>query len=84
MKVFLYVKENLKVIRCIKWDWVECNYLLDDVLYWYEYYVLLIFEKYIKFYVEEVDLIINNNIGFDMGMEVLVGFFCVKLDELKF
>ncbi len=83
LKVFLHAKENLKVIRRIKRDRVERNYPLDDVLYRYEHHVLPTFEKYIKPYVEEADLIINNNIGFDMGMEVLAGFLRAKLDESK-
>lgn len=81
LKVFLHAKENLKVIRRIKRDRVERNYPLDDVLYRYEHHVLPTFEKYIKPYVEEADLIINNNIGFDMGMEVLAGFIRARLDE---
>lgn len=79
LKVFLHAKENLKVIRRIKRDRVERNYPLDDVLYRYEHHVLPTFEKYIKPYVEEADLIINNNIGFDMGMEVLAGFIQARL-----
>lgn len=79
LKVFLHAKENLKVIRRIKRDRVERNYPLDDVLYRYEHHVLPTFEKYIKPYVEEADLIINNNIGFDMGMEVLSGFLEARL-----
>lgn len=79
LKIFLHAKENLKVIRRIKRDRVERNYPLDDVLYRYEHHVLPTFEKYIKPYVEEADLIINNNIGFDMGMEVLSGFLEARL-----
>lgn len=75
LKVFLHAKENLKVIRRIKRDRVERNYPLEDVLYRYEHHVLPTFEKYIKPYIEEADLIINNNIGFDMGLKVLTGFF---------
>lgn len=79
LKVFLHAKENLKVIRRIKRDRVERNYPLDDVLYRYEHHVLPTFEKYIKPYVEEADLIINNNIGFDMGIDVLAGFLDARL-----
>ena len=82
LKVFLHAKENLKVIRRIKRDRVERNYPLDDVLYRYEHHVLPTFEKYIKPYIEEADLIINNNIGFDMGMEVLAGFIRAKLGQV--
>lgn len=74
LKVFLHAKENLKVIRRIKRDQIERNYPLDDVLYRYEHHVLPTFEKYIKPYMEEADLIVNNNSKFDMGLEVLSGF----------
>lgn len=74
LKVFLHAKENLKVIRRIKRDRVERNYPLDDVLYRYEAHVLPNFEKYIQPYMEEADLVINNNSHFEMGLEVMKGF----------
>ncbi|MCB0585247.1 MAG: uridine kinase [Phaeodactylibacter sp.] len=74
VKVFLHAKENLKVIRRIKRDQVERNYPLDDVLYRYEHHVLPTFERYIKPYMDEADLIVNNNQKFDWGLEVLSGY----------
>ena len=74
LKVFLHAKENLKVIRRIKRDQVERNYPLEDVLYRYEYHVLPTFEKYIKPYMDEADLVINNNEKFDWGLEVMTGY----------
>lgn len=74
LKVFLHAKENLKVIRRIKRDQVERNYPIEDVLYRYEHHVLPTFERYIKPYMDEADLVINNNQQFDWGLEVLSGF----------
>lgn len=74
LKVFIHAKENLKVIRRIKRDRVERNYPLDDVLYRYEAHVLPGFEKYIKPYMSDADLIINNNSNFNMALEVMKGF----------
>lgn len=74
LKIFLHAKENLKVIRRIKRDRVERNYPLDDVLYRYEAHVLPNFEKYIQPYMEDADLVINNNSDFEMGLEVMKGF----------
>lgn len=74
LKVFLHAKENLKVIRRIKRDRVERNYPLEDVLYRYENHVLPTFERYIKPYMEEADIIVNNNEHFNVGLEVLSGF----------
>lgn len=74
LKVFLHAKENLKVIRRIKRDQVERNYPLEDVLYRYQHHVLPTFERYIRPYMEDADLIITNNDDFDNGLAVLTGF----------
>jgi uridine kinase len=79
LRVFLQAKENLKVIRRIKRDRVERNYPLEDVLYRYENHVLPTFEKYIKPYVDEADIVINNNTSFDRGIEVLIGYLQMLL-----
>lgn len=81
VRVFLHAKENLKVIRRIRRDREERNYPLEDVLYRYEHHVLPTFEKYIKPYMEEADIIINNNLHFDRGLEVLAGFLRLYLKE---
>ena len=74
LKVFLHAKENLKVIRRIKRDQVERNYPLEDVLYRYQHHVLPTYERYIRPYMEDADLIITNNEDFDNGLAVLTGF----------
>lgn len=81
LKVFVHAKENLKVIRRIRRDRVERNYPLDDVLYRYQNHVLPAFEKYISPYMEEADLIINNNKSFENGLEVFQHFLRGKLKE---
>jgi len=81
MRVFLHAKENLKVIRRIRRDREERNYPLEDVLYRYEHHVMPTFEQYIKPYMEEADIIINNNLHFDRGLEVLAGFLRQYLRE---
>ncbi len=79
LKVFLHAKENLKVIRRIKRDQVERNYPLDDVLYRYEHHVMPTFERYILPYMDDADLIVNNNKDFSMGLQVLQGFIRSKV-----
>jgi uridine kinase len=79
LKVFVHAKENLKIIRRIKRDQLERNYPLDDVLYRYEHHVLPSFESFIEPYREEADLVINNNLGYDNGAEVLIGFIKSKI-----
>ncbi len=79
MKVFLHAKENLKVIRRIRRDQVERNYPIEDVLYRYEHHVLPSFERYIQPYMDEADLVINNNRDFSLGLEVVQAFIRSKV-----
>lgn len=83
LKIFLHAKENLKVIRRIKRDQVERNYPIEDVLYRYQYHVLPTFEKYIGPYMDQADIVINNNENFDRGLEMVEGFLRDKLRRLQ-
>lgn len=82
LRVFLYAKENLKVIRRIRRDQTERNYPLDDVLYRYEHHVLPTFERYVKPYLGEADLVINNNRDLEKGVGVVAGYFNWHLHAL--
>lgn len=81
LKIFLYAKENLKVIRRIRRDKLERNYPLDDVLYRYEHHVLPAYQKFIHPYKDEADLIVNNNANFEKGLLILKGFIKNKIEE---
>lgn len=84
LKVFLYAKENLKIIRRIHRDQRDRGYPIDDVLYKYQYHVLPAYERYILPYKDEADLVINNNRDdyrdFERGLAVLTGFLRQKLE----
>jgi uridine kinase len=79
LSLFIHAKENLKVIRRIKRDRIERNYPLDDVLYRYEHHVLPAFDNYIKPYIDDVDLVINNNKNFDKALEIMKVYIDSKL-----
>jgi len=79
LKLYIQAKENLKVIRRIKRDKLERNYPLEDVLYRYEKHVLPAYEKYIRPYKYEADIIVNNNDNFDAGLEVVSGFISNRI-----
>lgn len=81
--IFIEARENLKVIRRIKRDQLERNYPLEDVLYRYENHVMIAFDKYIAPYKELTDIVINNNVSFDKGFEILVGFIKMKTQLSK-
>ena len=59
LKLFLHVKETTALSRRIRRDKVERNYPLDDVLYRYEHHVLPTYERYIKPFQYEADLILS-------------------------
>lgn len=81
LSIFIHAKENLKVIRRIKRDQIERNYPLEDVLYRYEKHVLPSYESYIKPFMDDCDLVINNNHSFQLGLDVLSGFIRDKLQQ---
>jgi uridine kinase len=81
LKVFFYAADHLKVIRRILRDQVERGYPIDDVLYRYEHHVMPSYIKYIQPYMQEADIVINNNTDFDKGLEVLCGFLKNKLSS---
>lgn len=79
LKLFIHAKDSLKIIRRIKRDGVERNYPIDDVIYRYEHHVIPSYERYIEKYVEDVDIIINNNKTFDQALALVVTFISSKI-----
>lgn len=74
LKVFVDAQEHVKLHRRIRRDNVERGYDLDDVMYRYLHHVAPSFDRYIKPYMHEADLIIPNNVHFERGLRVLIGF----------
>lgn len=81
LKVYIDAKEYVKLQRRIIRDKVERGYDLDDVLYRYTHHVAPTFEKYIKPYKQDADLIIPNNQNFEKGLDVLVSFLNNKINK---
>lgn len=74
LKVFVDAQEHVKLHRRIRRDNVERGYDLDDVMYRYLHHVAPAFDRYIKPYQSEADLIIPNNTHFERGLKVLIGY----------
>ncbi|MBK9223296.1 MAG: uridine kinase [Saprospiraceae bacterium] len=74
LSILIHAKDNLKIIRRINRDKEERNYPIEDVLYRYQYHVAPAYDRYIDPYIDELDLIINNNNSFDKGVDVLSAF----------
>lgn len=74
LKVYIDAREHVKVLRRIVRDRDERGYDLEDVLYRYTHHVAPTYEKYIKPFKHDADIIIPNNRHFDKGLDVLVGY----------
>ncbi len=74
LSVLIHAKENLKIIRRITRDKQERNYPLEDVLYRYQHHVAPAYDRYIEPYLDEIDIIINNNNSFEKGMGLLASY----------
>ncbi|GAB3836220.1 uridine kinase family protein [Hymenobacter jeollabukensis] len=74
LKVYIDAREHVKVLRRIVRDRDERGYDLEDVLYRYTHHVAPTYEKYIKPFKQDADIIIPNNRHFDKGLEVLVAY----------
>ena len=74
LKVFIEAQDYIKLKRRIIRDDKERGYDLDDVLYRYEHHVMPTYDKYIKPYKKDADIIIPNNTDFSQAMEVLSSF----------
>jgi uridine kinase len=74
-------KEHFKIKRRILRDNNERGYDLNDVLYRWEHHVSPTYEKFIKPLRDEADIVINNNVNFDKGLEVIKSFLKDKIKE---
>jgi uridine kinase len=69
--IIINAKDSDKIIRRILRDKTERNYPLEDVLYRYKNHVIPAYEKYIEPYIDEVDMVLNNNESYEKGVELL-------------
>ncbi|MBK6821551.1 MAG: uridine kinase [Saprospiraceae bacterium] len=81
LKVLIHAKDELRIIRRIKRDQAERNYPLEDVLYRYQHHVAPAYELYIQPFQEDLDLIINNNLHFNKGVDLMTAYLRSILDK---
>ena len=80
LKVFIDAKRKLRLNRRIKRDGVERGYgEQEEVLYRWNNHVEPAFQNYIKPYRKTADLVIPNNVHFEKGLEILVGYLRGKI-----
>jgi uridine kinase len=83
LKVYIDAMEHVKLHRRIIRDKEERGYDLEDVLYRYLNHVAPTYDKYIKPYKQDADIVIPNNRNFDRGLEVLVSFLNTKVQAYQ-
>lgn len=81
LKVFIDAKEHIKLKRRIVRDNNERGYDLEDVLYRYEYHVMPTYEKYIKPFKGDADIVVPNNQNFERALDVLVAYLKTKIEQ---
>ena len=79
LKVFIEAEEHIKLKRRIIRDRDERGYDLEDVLYRYERHVAPTYNKYIKPFKGDADIVIPNNQGFRQALDVLIAFLKTKV-----
>jgi uridine kinase len=74
LKIFIDAEEHIKLSRRIRRDGQERGYDMDDVLYRYEHHVAPTYDRYIRPFKSEADIIIPNNHSFDKALAMLVDY----------
>ncbi|MGB1317592.1 MAG: uridine kinase family protein [Flavobacteriales bacterium] len=81
LRVYLDVREELKLERRIKRDRDERGYPESVVRYQWENHVMPSYKKFLKPYRDDSNIIITNNITFDKGLAVLTDHLLYKLEK---
>ncbi|MBC7409695.1 MAG: uridine-cytidine kinase [Arcicella sp.] len=80
LKIFIDAKCKLRLDRRIKRDGQERGYgEVEEVIYRWNNHVEPAFQKYVKPYRKHSDIVIPNNVHFEKGLEVLVGYLRSKI-----
>jgi uridine kinase len=83
LKIFIEVKDYIKLSRRIRRDNDERGYDFHDVLYRYQHHVMPVYETLIKPLKHQTDLIIPNNESFEKAVDLLTLALQGKLAILK-
>ncbi len=81
LRVFLDVREDIKLQRRIKRDAIERGYPEETVRYQWDNHVMPSFKAYLRPYRDDANIIITNNYTFDKGLLVLANHLKMILSE---
>jgi uridine kinase len=72
LKVYIDAREEVKLERRLKRDRDERGYDHETVIYQWNNHVMPSYQKYLRPYRDEADIIVTNNLNYDKGLQVLV------------
>lgn len=81
LRVYLDVREEIKLKRRIKRDRDERGYPEAVVRYQWEHHVVPSYKKFLKPYRDDSHIIVTNNITFDKGLAVLTDHLHYRLEK---
>ena len=81
LRVYLDVREDIKLERRIKRDRDERGYPEAVVRYQWENHVVPSYKKFLKPYRDDSHIIVTNNITFDKGLAVLTDHLLYRLEK---
>jgi uridine kinase len=81
LRVYLDVREEIKLDRRIRRDRDERGYPESVVRYQWEHHVAPSYKKFLKPYRDDSHLILTNNITFDKGLAVLADHLRYRLEK---
>lgn len=80
LKLFVEATDPVKIKRRIMRDNKERGYDLEDVLYRYVMHVSPAYERYVRPYKENTDIIVPNNHTCDIALEVVINHLRKKIN----
>jgi uridine kinase len=81
LKVYIDARDEVKLQRRLKRDKDERGYPEDTVLYQWHNHVMPSYQRYLRPYRDDADIIITNNVSYKKGLTVLVNHLKVVLEE---
>ncbi len=79
LRVYIDVRDSIKLERRINRDMKERGYPEDDVKYQWENHVVPSYKKYLRPYRDDAHIIITNNHHYSKGLEVLTDHLRAKI-----
>jgi uridine kinase len=83
LRVFLDVREDIKLKRRIQRDAVERGYPEETVRYQWDQHVTPSYKAYLRPYRDDANIIITNNFTYDKGLHVLANHLLAVIEKLN-